>query len=306
MRAWIDERLPLAVHEPDAPRRGRRDALETIEHVVRPVLPAVSGVGDRARLARVEEGDVPLAVDGEPAGVHRVSGWEVVHRAIVSRVIDELLEHLADAGADDPAWLVYGDALLADGDERGELIALQARLARARADEIPSLVDARAPLVEREPRLAALFLPLVELPPFVGGSAPVARWALDDGEERLTVDASWGVVRVELDGQVVRELSDVPTRWSDATTTVYLSLVAEALRDGTLDRLALPVGEALSTDLRYRPGPLPLAFAVACRLPHVHTWRCESEEAWPAWRRALFDYVADERVRRRAAQSASR
>lgn len=212
--------------------------------------------------------------------------------------IDDLLAHLCDDPDDDEGWLVVGDALLSEGDARGELITLQARLARASLDDRPALLAARAPLVLAEPRLGSLFLPPVELAPFVGGSAPVVHYCLDEGEVHATIDGEYGALRVEVAGEPAIEIPDAPSRWSDAETTVFLGIFGEALRGGWGAGVVLPSGDELVHDLHYRPGPLPLRFGVSCRALHLHTWRCESEEAWPASRRALFDFAHDERLRR--------
>lgn len=151
----------------------------------------------------------------------------------------ELERHLRAHPEDESAWLVYGDLLSAQGDPRGELIALEHE-AQARRND---------------PRLSALYSALVE--EFRRGWAgPLKRWRIQETwrrghVERMTLDADvaleedWSSALAQLFGhRCLRFLQRltlrlrVPKRdeWAEVFAVIGRSTESLAVRALDLDR----------------------------------------------------------------------
>ena len=85
--------------------------------------------------------------------------------------------------------------------------------------------------------------------------------------------------------------------WTEEKTTAYLSLISQAIRDGSLDRLVLPTKRDVKKHPEYRKGPLPkyAMNRIACDSHHIHTEECFVEEMVSAGEREewLQKYAAE-------------
>ena len=63
--------------------------------------------------------------------------------------------------------------------------------------------------------------------------------------------------------------------WSDKETNVYLHLISEAIRNGSLESLVIPRIAEVRKHPFYRRGPFPRYVQRACRAEHEHSEECD-------------------------------
>jgi hypothetical protein len=189
---------------------------------------------------------------------------------------------------DDATWLVLGDALHEAGDPAGELIMLESRRYHATSDEVTTIDQRLAVLGEIVPDaelLADLFRPPDPILPFIGGGHDPVRYDLQHKGVRHQVIYSRGQLEVRSDDER-REWQlggTLDGTWSPEETNVYLLLISAGIDEIGFDAIAIPQKTDVGSHPFYRRGLLPRLPVPRCRTDHVHTARCESDRAMPAY-----------------------
>ena len=117
-----------------------------------------------------------------------------------------------------------------------------------------------------------------------GGSCPVQYEATFAGHDYyVRYRHSWLTVTRDpwTDGEedlLVQQLAEEDADdgfWSDKETNVYLYLISEAIRAGSLQSLVIPRIAEIRRNPFYRRGPFPRYVQRVCRADHEHSSECE-------------------------------